>query len=97
MAPVEIKKNQGEWDYHSLHDLVGVVTFPTLCSVGVSGDELVTIPGTPYGYGGGAVCWGLIPLAEVREGMDVEGLAIAVPIHGPLTRSQAERLESLFR
>lgn len=50
-----------------------------LCSV-AAGYIVEAAPGTPYTLGCGGNCWGPIPLAEVTNEMDVEGIFYAKPL-----------------
>ena len=49
-----------------------------MCQVG--GWKIMAVPGDTYTFGQGATCWGPYNIKDVREGMDVEGVAIAEPL-----------------
>lgn len=49
-----------------------------LCRVG--SETVICVPGTQFTFGQGGTIWGPIPLEQVEEGMDVEGLVTAKPI-----------------
>lgn len=50
----------------------------------VAGYRVNAVPGEKYTLGQGGNCWGPIPVSEVVDGMDTEGVFEAVPIIQPV-------------